>query len=60
MKKKLILLLLIANLGLGVQSFAITQDELNAQVDEAALNPKFAINSSKINFFFILHHFFLF
>ncbi len=38
MKKKLILLLLIANLGLGVQSFAITQDELNAQVDEAALN----------------------
>ena len=38
MKKALILLLLIANLGLGVQSFAITQDELNAQVDEAALN----------------------
>ena len=38
MKKTLILLLLIANLGLGVQSFAITQDELNAQVDEAALN----------------------
>ena len=38
MEKALILLLLIANLGLGVQSFAITQDELNAQVDEAALN----------------------
>ena len=38
MKKALILLLLIANLGLGVQSFAITEDELNAQIDEAALN----------------------
>ncbi|WP_369716739.1 hypothetical protein [Leptotrichia alba] len=38
MKKALILLLLIVNLGLGVQSFAITENELNAQIDEAALN----------------------